>query len=146
MSYCTSAALPAIDGTAALAARPRRLVLIEGGRGQGLAPRARSASAGSLSLLQSARFLACGAFVILAVLIACLIADPLAVARANAAIDELPVESVVVGTGDSLWNIAERSGADAPTSDVVSWIQERNGIEGGLIVPGQTLVVPAAAR
>lgn len=147
MSYCTSAALPAIDGTSALSVSPRRLVLIEGGRAPraAAAPRAERPAAGELTFSQGARFMLCGAAVILAVVLASLIVDPLRAARASAAIDALPTATVVVAPGDSLWGIAQECGVDVATSDLVSWIQERNGIEGGLIASGQTLVVPVSS-
>ena len=50
--------------------------------------------------------------------------------------------SVVVRPGDTLWSIAESL---APSSDpraVVDALQERNGLEGADLVPGQVLVVP----
>lgn len=149
MSYTTSAALPAIDGTSALSVNPRRLVLIEGGRGHRVAQPCVRADARVVpdpsDAIQGMRFVLGGAVVILAILLACLVVDPLRAAHAREALDALPTASVVVSQGDSLWSIAESCGSDIPTSELVSWIQDRNGIEGGLITAGQTLVVPSAA-
>ena len=104
----------------------------------------RRRAAGELTFSQGARFMLCGAAVILAVVLASLIVDPLRAVRVSAAIDALPTASVVVAPGDSLWGIAQECGVDVATSDLVSWIQDRNGIEGGLITSGQTLVVPVS--
>lgn len=145
MSYCTSAALPAIDGTSALRVFPRRLVLIEGGRSRraGSTEASRPAS-GALSASQGARLVLCGIAVVLAVVLASMVVDPIRSSRSRAAIDALPTTSVVVAQGDSLWSIAESCGEGLPTDELVSWIQERNGIEGGLITSGQTLIVPVS--
>ena len=145
MSYCTSAALPAIDGTSALRVCPRRLVLIEGGRSRRAGSTEPSRSApGVLSASQGACLVLCGIAVVLTVVLASMIVDPIRSSRSCAAIDALPTTSVVVAQGDSLWSIAESCGEGLPTDEVVSWIQERNGIEGGLITSGQTLVVPVS--
>ena len=80
--------------------------------------------------------------VILAVVLASALAEPARSVRSLEAIDALPTQTVVVQEGDSLWDIARRCGEAASSREVVDWIQERNGIEGGLIVPGQRLVVP----
>ena len=61
-----------------------------------------------------------------------------------ASIAETPASEYVVCSGDSLWTIASShpmSGLN--TSDVVAWIIERNGLEAGLIHPGQALMVPS---
>lgn len=144
MGYTTSATLPATDGTSALRVCPRRLVVLEGGLREAGCERHAEPRRGELSASQGLGLIACGAAVILAVLLASAVSGPLRSARAREAIDALPTQSVVVASGDSLWQIAERCGDVAPTRDVVSWIQERNGIDGGLVEPGQTLVVPAA--
>lgn len=144
MGYNTSAALPATDGTSALSILPRRLVVLEGGLRGDAPDRRANPRAGSLRASQALGFLLCGAAVIAAVLLASAAAGALRAARAHEAIDALPTQSVVVSSGDSLWRIAERCGDVASTRDVVAWIQERNGVDGGLIEPGQTLVVPVA--
>lgn len=145
MSYCTSAALPAIDGTSALRVCPRRLVLIEGGRNRrACAAQASCPAPVSLSASQGARLVLCGIAVVVSVVLAAMVADPIRSSRSRAAIDALPTTSVVVAQGDSLWSIAESCGEGLPIDELVSWIQERNGIEGGLITSGQTLIVPVS--
>ena len=123
----------------------RRLVLIEGGRScrAGSTEPSRPAP-GVLSASQGACLVLCGIAVVLTVVLASMIVDPIRSSRSCAAIDALPTTSVVVAQGDSLWSIAESCGEGLPTDEVVSWIQERNGIEGGLITSGQTLVVPVS--
>lgn len=55
------------------------------------------------------------------------------------------IEYVVI-KGDSLWSIASNNPIEGhSTSDVVTWISERNDLESGLIIPGQSLIVPAPA-
>lgn len=144
MTTRTFASLPAFDGTAALSARPCGLVLIEGGRARHRQAPARRAPRrpAVLEAGQALRALLAGAAVILAVVLASALAEPARSVRSLEAIDALPTQTVVVQEGDSLWDIARRCGEAASSREVVDWIQERNGIEGGLIVPGQRLVVP----
>ena len=55
----------------------------------------------------------------------------------------VPATEYTVKSGDSLWSIAESHPIEGYTaSDVVTWIIERNNLNGGLIVSGQTLSVP----
>ena len=50
-----------------------------------------------------------------------------------------------VVAGDTLWDIAaERTEGGDDVRSVVRVIQKMNDLEGGLIVPGQVLIVPAA--
>ncbi len=50
----------------------------------------------------------------------------------------------VIG-GDTLWDIAEaRTDAGGDVRSTVRVIQRMNDLDGGLIVPGQVLIVPAA--
>ena len=53
-----------------------------------------------------------------------------------------PERQYRVKPGDTLWSIAERTSGGDPREAV--WkIRERNDLESALIVPGQTLVLPA---
>ena len=53
-----------------------------------------------------------------------------------------PERAYRVKPGDTLWSIAERSFAGDPREGV--WeLQERNGLESAVIVPGQVLVLPS---
>ena len=50
-----------------------------------------------------------------------------------------------VARGDTLWDIAsERTDDGGDVRSVVRDIQRMNDLDGGLIVPGQVLIVPAA--
>lgn len=52
-------------------------------------------------------------------------------------------ETVTVMPGDTLWSIAESVAPGADPRDVVPAIARLNTIEGGLLVPGQQIAVPA---
>lgn len=145
----TRVGAPAFDGTAALAAhagRPR-LVLIEGGveRSAVPAPRRSALRAQVLSRGQSILLAVSGMALVAVIALASLAADGL---RGHAIVDTLsatPTETVVVQEGDSLWSIAEgRCPAGVGTADLVSWIEAENGLGGGLLTPGQRLVVPSS--
>lgn len=48
-----------------------------------------------------------------------------------------------VRSGDTLWTIAAEVAPDDDTRGVISQIRHLNDLESSLIMPGQTLVVPA---
>jgi nucleoid-associated protein YgaU len=50
----------------------------------------------------------------------------------------------VVKAGDTLWGIAERRTAGEDPRPLVDAIVEVNDVDGASIVPGQTLILPAA--
>jgi hypothetical protein len=50
--------------------------------------------------------------------------------------------SVVVQSGDTLWSIASSLDAGGDVRALVDEIQERNGLSGAELVPGQTLLLP----
>ena len=52
--------------------------------------------------------------------------------------------SYVVREGDTLWTIARRLAPESDPRPIVDVLSTANGLEAGLIVPGQTLVVPLA--
>ena len=52
------------------------------------------------------------------------------------------VESVVVQPGDTLWSIATSLDGDGDVRAVVDEIQELNGLNGAVLVPGQILQLP----
>lgn len=133
----------AFDGTAAreTCLRPR-LVLIEGGSAGARDARA-TKPASRLALKQYACAFACSAVVVLALCAASLMTDALGVRARAQELSLLPEVTVVVRDGDTLWDIAESLGVDAPTREVVSWIAERNGVSASLVV-GQPLVVPVS--
>ena len=56
-----------------------------------------------------------------------------------------PTESYRVTTGDTLWDLAdERTEPGDDVRSVVRLIQRINHLDGGLITPGQVIVLPAA--
>ena len=50
--------------------------------------------------------------------------------------------SYVVREGDTLWTIAHRLAPGADPRPIVDSLATANGLDAGLIVPGQTLLVP----
>lgn len=52
-------------------------------------------------------------------------------------------QTVTVAPGDSLWSIAERIAPAADPRDVVDAIARLNALDGGAIVAGQSLAIPA---
>ncbi len=63
------------------------------------------------------------------------------------ALDGLSERTMVVQSGDSLWSISSQiEVGGVSTSDVVSWIVERNGLEQSCLMPGQRLVVPMVSE
>jgi nucleoid-associated protein YgaU len=51
----------------------------------------------------------------------------------------------VVRGGDTVWSIAERAAGGADPRLLVDAIAVRNGIDAGVLVPGQALVIPRLA-
>ncbi|GAY11912.1 hypothetical protein TOK_0298 [Pseudonocardia sp. N23] len=51
---------------------------------------------------------------------------------------------VVVGQGDTVWDIARRTAPDADTAAAAAHIAELNGLRSAALRPGQVLTVPAA--
>lgn len=48
-----------------------------------------------------------------------------------------------VRSGDTLWTIAEQVAPDDDTRGVISEIRHLNDLDSSLIIPGETLLVPA---
>jgi predicted Zn-dependent protease len=53
-----------------------------------------------------------------------------------------PTRVVMVGTGDTLWDIAASIADDGDVREMVSRIQDLNALDGGMVVAGQRLRVP----
>lgn len=154
------------NGTAALAGRRAYLTLIEGGHGDEKGPEAvtpsqvvprredavrrrsaapREGRAASPDLTP-AHLGIVAALLVAALLLVASLSDSLTQQAIASAIEAVPTSTVTVGTGDTLWSIAEECAVEGvSTRDLVSWIEEENDLEGGLIVPGQVLVVPASS-
>lgn len=54
-----------------------------------------------------------------------------------------PTETIVVGSGDTLWGIAGEVAPEGEVADMVAHIQELNGLESGSLQAGQRLQIPA---
>lgn len=72
----------------------------------------------------------------------------LVVASGSVATDEPgtpePTRVVMVGPGDTLWDIASDLADDGEIRSMVDRIQDLNALDSGMVVAGQRLVVPAA--
>lgn len=154
-SYQSGCACYRCEGSAAVAARGRDLTLIEGGLARVAAdeapsqkgePSRRGAREGELEPAQARLALVAAALLVACACLGASLSTVLARQASARSIEALPTASVTVRPGDSLWGIAGECGVDGvPTQDVVAWIEEANGLEGGLIVPGQVLVVPVSS-
>lgn len=137
------------EGTSALEPETPVLVLIEGGahtaNGTNSAPRRhQQATHEAEAQFKFAMTLAIAAvFVVFA--IGSFVSNALIAERAAAALDQIPSQTVVVSSGDSLWSLAQSHAVEGyTTSELVDWIQEKNGLETATIQPGQKLLVPSA--
>lgn len=83
-------------------------------------------------------------------LVGLLLAIAVAVAFASVSVataekgEPVPTDVIVVGTGVTLWDIAAARAEGGDVREVMSTIQELNHLEGGLVIAGQQLRVPAA--
>ena len=53
-----------------------------------------------------------------------------------------PTETVMVGTGDTLWDIAADAAGDGDTREMVERIKSLNALDSGMVTAGQRLRVP----
>ncbi len=53
-----------------------------------------------------------------------------------------PTETVMVGTGDTLWDIAADAAGDGDTRAMVERIKSLNALDSGMVTAGQRLGVP----
>lgn len=96
---------------------------------------------GSLRLTRRGRL----AVLVLGLLLVALVGVVLAgVSAATSESGTAPATEVItVGTGDTLWDIAAERAEAGDTREVIERIQQLNSLDGGLVVTGQRLVVPA---
>ncbi len=124
-------------GSVALEVEQPRFIVHEGGRVHSECDEERVTRAVSPVVLAVAALL----FVV--VLGAAMLRQSLLQHRVSEALGSAPIEQHVVRDGDTLWSIAEDCGVQGvPVRDVVSWIEQTNSLDGGLIVAGQSLAVP----
>ena len=53
-----------------------------------------------------------------------------------------PTETVMVGTGDTLWDIAADAAGDGDVREMVDRIKSLNALDSGMVTAGQRLRVP----
>ena len=53
-----------------------------------------------------------------------------------------PTRTVVVGYGDTLWDIADAAATDGDTGAMVERIERLNALDSGMLVAGQKIRVP----
>lgn len=72
------------------------------------------------------------------------VADALRTSRRATILDVVPLCEIAVGSGDSLWSIAETHPVEGvSTPELVAWLKEANGLESSALGLGQTLSVPS---
>ena len=81
------------------------------------------------------------AFALLAVLAIGIVLASGAVGTGEAGTPE-PTRVVVVGSGDTLWDIAAGLADDGDVRAMVDRIQKLNALDSGMVIAGQKLVVP----
>ena len=81
------------------------------------------------------------AFALLAVLAIGIVLASGAVGTQEAGTPE-PTETVMVGTGDTLWDIAADAAGDGEVRDMVERIKRLNALDSGMVTAGQQLRVP----
>ena len=87
-----------------------------------------------------------GRLVVFAIALLAVLAVGLFLASGSVATDEPgtpePTQVVLVGSGDTLWDIAADIADDGDVRTVVDKIEKLNALESGMVVAGQRLVVP----
>ncbi len=87
-----------------------------------------------------------GRLVVFALALLAVLAVGLVLASGSVATDEPgtpePTTVVLVGSGDTLWDIAAGIADDGDVRAMVDRIEKLNALESGMVVAGQQLVVP----
>jgi hypothetical protein len=55
---------------------------------------------------------------------------------------DVTYKEVIVQEGQSLFVVAEQSNVDADLRDIIAYMKDKNDIQGTVIHPGQTILVP----
>lgn len=88
-----------------------------------------------------------GRLAVLAVAVLAILAVGFVLAGGSVATDEPgtpePTRVVMVGTGDTLWDIAAGLSDEGDVRAMVDRIQRLNALDSGMVVAGQRLLVPA---
>lgn len=103
-------------------------------------PRATGATSGSVRLTRRGRL------VVIAVALLAVLAVGFVLASGSVATDQPgtpePTRVVLVGTGDTLWDIAAGIADDGDVRSMVDHIERLNALDSAMVVAGQRLVVP----
>ena len=87
-----------------------------------------------------------GRVVVVVLALLAILAVGLVVASGSVATDEPgtpePTRVVMVGSGDTLWDIAAGLADDGDVRAMIDRIEELNALDSGMVVAGQKLVVP----
>ena len=82
-------------------------------------------------------------FCVIFAIVATMAIDNARIETVQRQISDQPLETVYVGTGDTIWDWAnKRRVRGVSTAELVTWIVEHNDLESSCLTPGQTLVVP----
>ncbi|NYD57737.1 LysM repeat protein [Nocardioides marinisabuli] len=101
----------------------------------------RRTTPGSLRLTRRGRLAVLAAGLLLVALVGVVLAG---VSVATSESGTAPAtETITVGVGDTLWAIAAERAESGDVREVIGRIQQLNSLDGGLVVTGQRLVVPA---
>ena len=76
-------------------------------------------------------------------MVSLVLAACLGVVAAAASAGPVETRTAVVRSGQSLWDVAQDTGA-ADVAETVAQIRELNSLEGSLVHPGQSLLVPVS--
>ena len=107
-----------------------------------LTPMTPGLSTGTLRLTRRGRLVVLALGVLLAVLVGVVLATG-SVATSEKGTPP-PTEVITVSGGDTLWAIAAERADDGDVRATIEHIQQLNSLDGGLVVAGQRLRVPAS--
>jgi hypothetical protein len=62
---------------------------------------------------------------------------------ANAGVDSVPLQSIVVSQGSSLWQLAEIYATETQPEEWVAKLVDLNKLTSSILIPGQKLLLPA---
>lgn len=105
-------------------------------------PRRQASRSSHLRLTRRGRLVVFVTGLLLAVAVAVVFAS-VSVATAEKG-EPVPTDTIVVGTGVTLWDIASTRAEGGDVRDMMATIQRLNHLETGMLVAGQQLRVPTA--